>query len=195
LYEGVIAFTSKNNIKVDVNFGLTPKVTVTTPWTNRATSTPIDDLRVAVKAYKDKNAGVAPRYIDMSGDALMDITLNQQVRGAIFGVNNSMLPSRAQVEALITQIADAPIVIRVNDDQISVEGETPTRLLQARTVVLLGAQPIITVHGPTVEKNFEPGIYVLPIVKEGPPPSEEIYVGESAFVGIKKPSEVYRLTV
>lgn len=195
LYNGVISLNS-NGIVANVDFGLSAKVSTTTAWTDRGAATPLDDLRVAIKAYKDKNAGQAPRYIDISGDVMLDLTLNQQVRGALFGVNSAMIPTRTQVEALIAQIADSPnLTIRVNDDVVSLEGAAPTRLLEARTVALLGEQPIITVQGPTVEKQFEPGIYVLPIVKEGPPPSEEIYVGESAFVGVQKPNEIYRLSV
>ncbi|MBU9707144.1 major capsid protein [Paenibacillus sp. AK121] len=194
VYNGVIVY-NKNDVQINVNFGLTAKVTPTVLWSDRAVSTPLDDLRVAIKAYKDANAGQAPRYIDISGDVMLDLTLNAQTRGALFGVNSAMLPTREQVEGLITQIADAPITIRVNDDVVSLEGAAPARLLEARTVALLGEQPIITVQGPTIEKNFEPGIYVLPIVKEGPPPSEEVYVGESAFVAVQKPSQIYRLSV
>ncbi|OMF50874.1 major capsid protein [Paenibacillus peoriae] len=194
LYNGVIVY-NQNNIVINVNFGLSAKVTPTVAWSDRATSTPLDDLRATIKAYKDTNAGKAPRYIDLSGDVLLDLTLNAQTRGALFGVNNAMVPTREQVQSIITQIADAPIEIRVQDDVVSLEGAAPTRLLEARTVALLGEKPIITVQGPTVEKNFEPGIFVTPITKQGPPPSEEVYVGESAFVAVQKPSQIYRLSV
>ncbi|MEK3950964.1 major capsid protein [Paenibacillus sp. FSL H7-0703] len=194
VYNGVIVY-NKNDVQINVNFGLTAKVTPTVLWSDRATSTPLDDLRAAIKAYKDINAGQAPRYIDISGDVMLDLALNNQTRGALFGVNSAMLPTREQVQAIITQIADAPITIRVNDDVVSLEGAAPTRLLEARTVALLGEKPIITVQGPTIEKNFEPGIYVTPIIKQGPPPSEEVYVGESAFVAVQKPSQIYRLSV
>lgn len=194
VYNGQIVL-DKHGLQATINFGLSAVVNVATAWSNRGTATPLDDLRTAVKAYKDDNAGQAPRYLDISGDVLLDLTLNSQIRKALFGVNNDMLPTRQQVETILTQIADAPIAIRVNDDVISIEGAAPTRLLNARRAVLLGEQPVITVEGPTVEKNFDPGIYVLPIVKEGPPPSEEVYVGKSAFVGIQKPSEIYRLSV
>lgn len=194
VYKGAIVYSS-NNVQINVDFNLPAMVPVTTPWSDRKTSNPLDDIRAAVQAYKDSNGGQAPAYIDMSGSVLLDITLNEQVRGAMFGVNSAMIPTRAQVESLVAQIADAPVQIRVNDDQISLEGAAAARLLPVRTVALLGAQPIITVHGPTVEKNFEPGIYVVPKIDVGPPPQEEIYVGESAFVGIKKPSQIYRLSV
>ncbi|MEC4566765.1 major capsid protein [Paenibacillus sp. CMAA1739] len=194
VYNGVIVY-NKNDVQINVGFGLSAKVTPTVLWSDRAASTPLDDLRAAIKAYKDINAGQAPRYMDISGDVMLDLTLNNQTRGALFGVNSAMLPTREQVQGIITQIADAPITIRVNDDVVSLEGAAPARLLEARTVALLGEQPIITVQGPTIEKNFEPGIYVLPIVKEGPPPSEEVYVGESAFVAVQKPSQIYRLSV
>ncbi len=194
VYNGIIVY-SKNDVRINVGFGLSAKVTPTIPWSDRVNSTPLDDLRVAIKAYKDANAGQAPRYIDISGDVMLDLTLSTQARGALFGVNSAMLPTREQVQSIITQIADAPITIRVNDDVVSLEGDTPTRLLEARTVALLGDQPIITVKGPTIEKGFEPGIYVLPIINQGPPPSEEVYVGESAFVGVQKPSQIYRLSV
>ncbi|MNW51655.1 hypothetical protein D3C74_291450 [compost metagenome] len=194
VYNGVIVY-NKNDVQINVNFGLTAKVTPTVLWSDRTASTPLDDLRAAIKAYKDINAGQAPRYIDISGDVMLDLALNNQTRGALFGVNNAMLPTREQVQAIITQIADAPVTIRVNDDVVSLEGAAPTRLLEARTVALLGEKPIITVQGPTIEKNFEPGIYVTPIIKQGPPPSEEVYVGESAFVAVQKPSQIYRLSV
>ncbi|MCG7406775.1 major capsid protein [Paenibacillus sp. ACRRX] len=193
IYLGTITYNA-NGVKLDVNFNLPSVTNVANAWSNRATSTPLDDIRGAIQAYKDTNAGQAPRYIDLSGSVLLDLALSQQVRGAIFGVNNAMLPTREQVEGLIGQVADAAISIRVNDDQISFEG-TVTRLLPVRTVALLGEKPIITVHGPTVEKNFEPGVYVLPKIEQGPPPQEEVYVGESAFVGIQKPSQIYRLSV
>ncbi len=194
VYNGAIIY-NKNDVQINVTFGLSAKVTPTVLWSDRINATPLDDLRVAVKAYKDANAGQAPRYIDLSGDALLDLMLSTQVRGALFGVNSAMLPTREQVQSIITQIADASIAIRVNDDVVSLEGATPTRLLEARTVALLGEKPIITVKGPTIEKGFEPGIYVLPIINQGPPPSEEVYVGESAFVGVQKPSQIYRLSV
>lgn len=137
VYNGVIVY-NKNDVQINVNFGLTAKVTPTVLWSDRATSTPLDDLRAAIKAYKDINAGQAPRYIDISGDVMLDLALNNQTRGALFGVNSAMLPTREQVQAIITQIADAPITIRVNDDVVSLEGAAPTRLLEARTVALLG---------------------------------------------------------
>lgn len=193
-YKGRLVLNA-HGIIVDIDFGLPAMVTAATPWSNRATSNPLDDIRVGIQAYKDANAGQTPTYIDMSGSVLQDIVMNEKIRGAIFGVNSAMIPTRSQVEALITNIVDAAITIRVNDDQISVEGAAASRLLPVRTVAFLGAKPIITVQGPTVEKSFNPGIYVLPIVKEGPPPSEEIYVGESAFVGVQQPSQIYRLSV
>lgn len=194
IYIGTIVYNS-NNVQIKVDFGLPSIVTTATPWSNRAASSPLDDIRTAIQGFKDANGGQAPSYIDMSGSVLLDITLNEQVRGAIFGVNSAMIPTRAQIESLVVQIADAPIKIRVNDDQISLDGAAASRLLPARTVALLGEQPIVTVHGPTVEKDFNPGIYVLPKIDPGPPPQEEIYVGESAFVGVKKPSQIYRLSV
>lgn len=193
-YLGVIVYQSKD-VKINVNFGLPEIVTPVTPWSNRATSNPLDDIRVAIQAFKDANGGMAPTYIDISGSVLLDITLNEQVRGAIYGVNSAMIPTRAQIESLLVQIADAPVQIRINDDQISLDGAAASRLLPVRTVALLGQQPIVTVQGPTVEKDFNPGIYVVPKVDMGPPPQEEIYVGESAFVGVKQPSQIYRLSV
>ncbi|WP_342409830.1 major capsid protein [Paenibacillus sp. FSL R10-2778] len=194
-YGGSIVYKSGDDVLINVSFGVSPIVPTATAWSNRATSTPLDDLRTAVQAYKDANGGLAPVYIDMSSSVMLDITLNEQIRGAIFGVNSSMIPNRSQVEALLAQAADATIQIRINDDQISLEGAAASRLLPVRTVALLGAQPVITVHGPTVEKGFEPGIYVVTKSDLGPPPQDEIYVGESAFVGIKQPSQIYRLSV
>ncbi|MCY9513308.1 major capsid protein [Paenibacillus apiarius] len=194
VYIGAIVYSS-NDVQIKVDFGLPSIVTAATAWSNRAASNPLDDIRAAIQGFKDANGGQTPSYIDMSGSVLLDITLNEQVRGAIYGVNSAMIPTRAQIESLIVQIADAPVQIRVNDDQISLDGAAASRLLPVRTVALLGEQPIVTVQGPTVEKEFNPGIYVVPKVDMGPPPQEEIYVGESAFVGVKKPSQIYRLSV
>jgi hypothetical protein len=193
-YVGAIVYNN-NNAQININFGLTGVVATATAWSNRTAATPLDDFRTAIQAYKNANAGQAPAYIDLSSTALLDLTLNTQIRGAIFGVNSSMIPTRSQIESLIVQVADAAIQIRVNDDQISLDGAAASRLLPVRTVALLGEQPVITVHGPTVEKNFEPGIYVLPKIDLGPPPQEEIYVGQSVFVGVKQPSQIYRLAV
>lgn len=193
-YIGTIVYNS-NGVQINVDFGLPAIVTPATAWSDRAASNPLDDFRAAVQAFKDANGGQAPKYIDLSGSVLLDITLNQQIRGAIYGVNSAMIPTRAQIESLFVQVADAPIAIRVNDDKISLDGAAATRLLPTRTVALLGEQPIVTVQGPTVEKDFNPGIYVVPKIDMGPPPQEEIYVGESAFVGVKQPSQIYRLSV
>jgi hypothetical protein len=193
-YIGTIVYNS-NGVQINVNFGLPAIVTPATAWSDRAASNPLDDFRAAVQAFKDANAGQAPKYIDLSGSVLLDITLNQQIRGAIYGVNSAMIPTRAQIESLFISVADAPIAIRVNDDKISLDGAAASRLLPARTVALLGEQPIVTVQGPTVEKDFNPGIYVVPKIDMGPPPQEEIYVGESAFVGVKQPSQIHRLSV
>lgn len=194
-YIGTIVYES-NGAKINVNFNLPAIVTVATPWTNRAASTPLDDIRTAFSAYKRANGGAAPMYMDISGDALLDLMLNQQIRGGLYGVNSAMVPNQTEIEALIRKTINTPqLVIRVNDDEISLEGAAPARLLPTRTVAFLGEEPIITVHGPTVEKNFNPGIYVVPKSDMGPPPQDEIYVGESAFVGVKKPSQIYRLSV
>ncbi|WP_340391947.1 major capsid protein [Paenibacillus sp. FSL E2-0190] len=195
VYLGVIVYQS-DDAKINVNFNLPAMVTVATPWTNRTTSTPIDDIRTAFTAYKKANGGAMPVYMDISGDALLDLMLNQQVRGGLYGVNNAMVPNQGEIEALIRKTVNSPqLQIRVNDDEVSVIAGGPTRLLPLRTVAFLGDEPIITVHGPTVEKDFNPGIYVVPKSDMGPPPQDEIYVGESAFVGVKKPSQIYRLSV
>ncbi|MEK4193274.1 major capsid protein [Paenibacillus sp. FSL L8-0323] len=195
VYVGTIVYQS-NDVKINVDFNLPAIVTVATPWSNRETSTPIDDIRVAFTNYKRANGGALPVYMDMSGDTLLDLMLNKQVRSGLYGVNSAMVPNQTEIEALIRKTVSSPqLVIRVNDDEISLEGATPARLLPIRTVALLGEQPIITVHGPTVEKDFNPGIYVIPKSDMGPPPQDEIYVGESAFVGVKKPSQIYRLSV
>lgn len=197
VYVGTIAYNdTKNNVKVEVSFGLNPIVPVTTPWTDRVDATPLDDLLVALQAYKDANAGQSPRYIDMSGAVLMDLRQNDAIRGAVFGVNSAKIASREEVQAQINALADTTIEIRVQDEVVLLDttGQV-TRLLPTRTVALLGAQPIITVEGPTIEKNFEPGIYVVTKEDMGPPPQDEIYVGKSAFVAVRKPSEIYRLSV
>ncbi|WP_397351782.1 major capsid protein [Paenibacillus xylanexedens] len=194
VYLGAITYNA-NNVKIDVNFNLPAVVTPTDAWSDRMDSVPLDDLRALIQAYKDANGGEAPEYIDMSGAVMQDIIMNQQIRGAIYGINSQMIPTRSQVESIIAQIADAPIKIRINDNQVSLNGASATRLLPVRTVAVLGRQPVITVEGPTVEKAFEPGIYVVTKEDMGPPPQDEIYVGKSAFVGIKKPSQIHRMSV
>ncbi|MCG7385098.1 major capsid protein [Paenibacillus sp. ACRRY] len=194
VYLGAISYDA-NNVKINVDFQLPPIVTPTDSWSDRVDSVPLDDLRAIIQAYKDANGGEAPEYIDLSGVVLQDIIMNQQLRSAIYGINSQMIPTRSQVESIIAQVADAPVKIRVNDNQISLNGAPASRLLPVRTVAVLGSQPVITVEGPTVEKGFEPGIYVLTKEDMGPPPQDEIYVGKSAFVGIKKPSQIHRLSV
>lgn len=93
VYNGSIVINS-NGIVANISFGLSAPVAVSTAWSTRASSTPLDDLRAAIKAYKDANAGEAPRYIDISGDVMLDLSLSTQVRKALFGVNNDMLPAR-----------------------------------------------------------------------------------------------------
>lgn len=195
LYKGRIEYTS-NGILLEVDFKLPAVVTMTIPWSDRENATPLDDLRVMVAAYKKANGGQAPAYIDMSGAVLLDLELNAQMRGAIFGVNNAMVPDQEQVQAQIRKVANASgLTIRINDQEYSPEGGDVVRYMPERTVTIMGAKPIITVTGPTVEKDFATGIYVTPISKEGPPPSEEIYVGESAFVAVQRPNQVHRLAV
>ncbi|MFC7063799.1 hypothetical protein [Halobacillus seohaensis] len=64
------------------------------------------------------------------------------------------------------------------------------QLLQDDQVVLLGDALGNTYLGPTVEKNYQSGIYTVTEIKESNPPSQSVFIGETVFPALAKPQSI-----
>jgi hypothetical protein len=92
---------SENQVEATVDFDRNPahEVTAATPWTDEATSTPLDDLLSWAQTYSDTN-GDMPGTILTSRRVIALLMRNAQMRGQVAG-SSAALMTLDQVNAVL----------------------------------------------------------------------------------------------
>lgn len=194
IYHDALTY-SENDIVLNVNFGIPAgnKLNAATAWATVATATPLTDLQAAVTRFKSVNRGQMPKEIHMSSAAEANLLQNAQIKNQIYGSpTDSRILMPTDIRNIFTALSLPPYV--VTDEVVDV-GNGDERLLPENRVVLIGDNLGELMVGPTVEKNGKPGIYVVPEIKETNPPQQAVFVGESAFPALKRPSAIVWVTV
>ncbi|POD46283.1 hypothetical protein BKM15_25925 [Pseudomonas syringae pv. syringae] len=196
LYNGILNYNDPvNDIQVNVDFGIPSanKLTVTTPWSN-IDSKPLEDIQRAVDRFKAANNNKRPVIMHMTSVTESNLLKNSQIRNQVYGnATDTRLLTKNDVANVFAALGLPPYAI--NDDVVDVYGTGATQLLADNKVVFLGESLGNTFIGPTVEKNFQSGIYVVPEIKETNPPSQSVFVGETVFPAIQRPDSIVHLTV
>lgn len=193
IYKGKLEY-SENDVQINVDFGIPAgnKLTATVKWDNLADSTPLKDLTEAVRQFKKANNNKKPSVIHMSMEVEADLLDNKSIRDAIFGNDNKMLMTSTDLQNVFTRLG-LP-AYQIQDDMID-NGKGAERLLPERRVMILGSKLGTTYEGPTVEKNYQPGIYVVSEIKETNPPQQAVFVGKTVFPALEVPSEIVWMDV
>jgi Phage major capsid protein E len=195
LYEGTLVYEDTvNDVKIDVDFGIPAenKISATVAWSD-PTSTPLDDIRAAIKQYQDANQKQKPVVMHMTSAAEANLLLNQQIRMQVYGDNgSSRLITLDDVRNVFSALGFPPYAI--NDDVVSLDGETTVQLLADNKVAFFGSGLGKTYLGPTQENNFRPGKFGKTKVEEDPP-QQFVRVGEAAFPALARPQSIVHLTI
>lgn len=196
VYKGVLNYNDKeNDVQVEVDFGIPAenKLTVTTAWSD-PTSTPLADLQTAVNQYKAANKRQKPKVMHMTGATEANLLQNEQIRVQVYGTNNGQrLLTKNDIANVFTALGLPPY--ELNDDVVDIYGEGEVPLLEDNKVVLLGDDLGKTYIGPTVEKNYQSGIYTVTEIKESNPPSQAVFIGETVFPGLSRPQSIVIMDV
>lgn len=195
IYKGALTY-SENDVKINVDFGIPAenKIVPTKAWTDYALSTPLKDLQGAVKQFKKANKGKAPSVIHLSTDVEADLLQNASIKGQVYGSpTDTRIVTQDQLKALFSSLSIPAYII--NDDEVDNGAAQTERLLPVRKVAMLGDGLGLTMSGVTVEKNYKPGMYVVPVITTTNPPSQEVYVGETVFPALQKPQSIVHLDI
>lgn len=110
LTSGVVSLTS-NGQMVTYDYGVSHKGTVTTSWSDYATSDPIEDMRQAMEQILDDTGEVVTRGI-CSGKTWRDIRNNDKVKKSIFVLSNGQATvSDARLQEYLLQELGLELVV------------------------------------------------------------------------------------
>ncbi|OCA87298.1 major capsid protein [Pseudobacillus wudalianchiensis] len=184
---------NENDVHINFEFDAPAgnKMTTTTAWSDPAAK-PLSDLQAAVKQYQKENRRQKPAVMHMTSATEALLLQNEQIRTQVYGTSNGgRLLTPNDVQAAFTALGLPRY--EINDDVIALEtGEV--QLLEDNKVVLLGAKLGVTMTGPTVENNYEPGKFVTPKIMEDPP-GQAIIVGKAVFPALQRPQSIVILSV
>jgi len=193
VYEGRLQY-SENDVQLDIDF-LIPaenKLTADVEWSD-PTAPVLEHLRQAVQRFKDANNGETPVEMHLSDRVEAWLLQNEQIKTHVYGsTTDARIVTAEQLQNLLSALSLPPYVV-ISDRVRGENGVEP--LMPEDRVVLLGEGLGHTMQGPTVENNYKPGIYVIPEIRETNPPRQEIFVGESVFPALERPSAVVHLIV
>jgi hypothetical protein len=196
LYNGVLVYDDdENDIHLNVDFGVPVenKLSVTVAWSD-PTSTPLDDIQTGVKQYMAANKRKKPKVMHMTSTTEANLLRNEQIKNQVYGnATDKRLLTKTDLQNVFTALGLPPYAI--NDDVVDLYGQGEVQLLEDNKVVFLGEGLGKTFVGPTVEKNFETGIYVVPEIKETNPPSQSVFVGETVFPALQRPQSIVIMNV
>lgn len=180
-------------IQFDYNIPAANKMTAATAWTVD-TSTPLADLRAGVKQFRATNKNKKPVVMHISEAVEADLLKNQQIKLQVRGVNDNRLITTSDLQNVFQALGLPPY--QIQDDMIDIDdGNGSQALLPERRIVFLGEALGFTGIGPTAEKNWQTGIYVVTDIKETNPPMQAVFVGETAFPAFQRPTSVVWLNV
>ncbi len=183
IYKGRLDY-DENDVKITVDYQIpaTNKMAAAASWGD-VNSNPLVDLQALVTQFQNANKGESPAEIHVSKKVKNDLLKSKAVILQVYGdADSRRLISNEDLTSVLDNLDLPPIVVQ--DTQID-NGKGLERLLPERRIVALGGGEVGKLYcGPTVEKNFDSGMYVLPII-ETKPPRQEVYVGETIFPGIE----------
>lgn len=194
LYHGGFDYSNDGvEISFEYDIPAANKMSATTAWTDPA-SNPLADLRAAVKQYKSANNNRRPVVMHMSEEVEANLLQNDQIKLQIRGASDQRLITTQDLQNVFQALGLPPY--QIQDDMVDIDdGNGMQALLPERRIVLLGNDLGYLANGPTVENNFQAGIYVVPEIKETNPPMQQVFVGETAFPAFQRPSLVAWLDV
>jgi hypothetical protein len=193
-YKGRLQY-SENEVVIDVDFNIPAesKLTAVNAWSDADLSSPLTDIQAIVDRYKAVNRGKAPAVLHISSAVKADLMKSKALILQVYGdADSRRLITNDDLNSVLDSL-DLPRLV-VQDMEVD-NGDGLERLLPVRRVAAFGTEAIgKTYYGPTVEKNYNPGIYVLPIV-ENKPPRQEVYVGETVFPALTDTNSVVWMDV
>lgn len=194
IYTGGLKYEDDvNDIHIDVDFGVPEdnKIATKTGW-SETKSTPLQDVRDAVKQFQSANQRRKPQVIHMTSATESLLLQSEQIRTQVYGESNGgRLLTREDVQNAFTSLGLPPY--QINDDVIVVNGEE-VQLLDDNKIVLIGNDLGNTIVGPTAENGYNPGKFALPMIEMNPP-GQTVIVGEALFPALKKPKSIVIMTV
>jgi hypothetical protein len=194
LYKGVLVY-SENDVVINVDYGIpaASKLTTANTWATPATADPLKDIQTIVNRFKAVNRGQSPTELHVSGAVKTDLLKSPSIILQVYGdADSRRLITNNDLDSVLSSL-DLPKIV-VQDVEID-NGAGLERLLPTRRVVAFGGGEVgKTFFGPTVEKNYQTGMYVLPII-EKKPPSQEVYVGETVFPALQNTNGIVWMDV
>jgi len=194
IYHGGFNY-NQDGVVIDFDYAIPDdnKVSATVKWDDPK-STPLDDLRAAVKQYRKANKNKKPQVMHISEETEAKLLSNEQIKLQIRGVEDKRLITKEDLQNVLSSLSIPPY--QVQDDMIDVDdGNGEQALLPEDRIVFLGADLGFVGIGPTAERNWETGIYVVPEIQETNPPQQTVFVGETAFPAFQRPYAVVWLDV
>ncbi|AKQ08583.1 putative major capsid protein [Bacillus phage PBC5] len=193
LYTGQLVYNEgKININVDYGIPSANKMTAAVTWATAATATPLTDIAAAVEQFKSANNGKTPTVMHMRSQVEAKLLKSEQIKAQVYGSpTDKRLLTKGDIANVFSALSLPPY--EINDDMID-NGAGATYICPTDRVVLFGDNLGNTFFGPTVEKNYQTGMYVLPIVHQKPP-RQEVYVGETVFPALSVPQAIAWINV
>ena len=188
VYRGGMNY-EEDDVKINVDFQIPEdnKMGIGEKW-DTANGTPLQDIREAVEQYQEENKMKKPNVIHMSSKVEAKLLENEEIKENIFADYDKRLMTREDLMGLFNRLGFPPYAI--NDDIVNMGGADYERILPEDRVVLLGTELGSLMEGPTVENNYEPGIYVIPEIRETNPPQQAVYVGKTIFPALEQPQSI-----
>lgn len=198
LFTGHLLYNdTENDIHLDIDFGIPADntLTVTTPWAQIGNGpTPLDDIAAAVKKFQDKNNKKKPIVMLMTSVTEAHLLKNDQIKNQVYGNPlDKRLLTKADLQNVFSALGFPPY--EIYDDVVDLYGTGETQYLADNKVVFLGDNLGFTAVGPTVEKKFQTGMYVVTEIKESNPPMQAVFVGETVFPALQKPQGIVIMNV
>ncbi|QFG05594.1 major capsid protein [Bacillus phage 031MP004] len=193
LYKGQLVY-DENGVVLNIDFKIPTanKMTAATAW-NATGATPLRDIQALVKQYRQANQNQKPAEIHISEAVWYDLLSSSEVIRQVYGeTTDRPLVTEEQLNAVLTGLRLPRLVVQ--DMQVD-NGNGAEDLLPERRIVAFGEGEVgKTFYGPTVEKNFQPGMFVQTKI-ENKPPKQEVWVGETIFPALQKPQAIVWMDV
>lgn len=198
LFTGALVYDDVvNDIHLNVDFGIpvANKLNATVPWVQLGNGPlPLDDIRAAIAQYQAQNSRQKPMVMFMTSATEAHLLANDQIKNQVYGNPlDKRLLTRNDIQNVFSALGFPPY--EIYDDVVNLYGVGETQYLADNKVIFLGDGLGFTALGPTVEKNYQSGIYVVPEIKETNPPSQSVFVGETVFPALQKPQAIVILSV
>lgn len=134
LTSGVIAMMA-NGQSFTFDYGLSHKATVSTSWSDRVNSDPIEDIRIA-KETIEQDTGCTITRAMCDGKTWRDLRNNEKIKKEIFILTNGAgAITNAQLSNYIADQLDG-LVVRVNNFRYKDENEDTQRFMPENTFVM-----------------------------------------------------------